>query len=285
MDFPAYLADPCETPSLTSSNVKLLLSSAPAMVRMKTPRLNPEYVDTADEKFRIGTAAHALLVGGGEKIGVIEYPNYKTNKAKRARDRAIADGRTPVLEANFERVKAMVKAAERQFGESDLGEFLDDHHLRSEATILWREAGTLNRCRPDWLMIPDYIAPIVIHYKTLNVSLGRTSLARYAVNMGWDLIAAHYGAGVKMLTGVSPAQGFAVQQQFPPYLTRVVNLDEMFIRPAMARRAMALDIWAKCVATGSWPGYGGRTVTLECPHWHEAESMAQVNRARKGTQP
>ena len=111
MDFPAYLADPCDIPSLQSSTVKALLETAPAAVWERTKRLNPAAEDVHKRTFDLGTAAHAELIGAGETVVVIEHDSYRKTEAKAARDAAYEAGQTPILEADAPRVQAMAEAA------------------------------------------------------------------------------------------------------------------------------------------------------------------------------
>ena len=96
------------------------------------------------------------------------------------------------------------------------------------------------------------------------------SLPRYAATMGWDVTAAHYAAGVEALTGQIPLQFFAVQENKPPHLALVIELDEIFVACGALVRELAIGMWARCLREDDWPGYPRRTVKLECPPWHEA---------------
>lgn len=66
-----YHADPCPTPSLSSSLVKLMEATSPKKAWAAHPRLNPPPPGATDDdpKFDLGTAAHALfLEGADEKV-------------------------------------------------------------------------------------------------------------------------------------------------------------------------------------------------------------------------
>ena len=68
MDFATYLADPATEPSVTSSIAKQLNATAPWRVWLNTPRLNPNARAQHSDNFDLGTAAHALFVGGGDPL-------------------------------------------------------------------------------------------------------------------------------------------------------------------------------------------------------------------------
>lgn len=275
MDFPAYLGDPMPEPSLTSSLVKDLLSTAPRKVWQNTKRLNKDAQDARKTEFDLGTAAHAMFTGSGEPIVVIDAADFRSKAAKEQREQAYALGKTPILKKDMARVDAMATAALEQFGENpDIGKFFNSpmgaETLR-EATIMWSEAGAMHRCRPDFYHLEENV---VIHYKTTGVSISPNELSKYAANMGWYLTAAHYAAGAKMLTGNAPKQYFAVQETTAPHLCIVAELDATFMANAEMRRARAITIWAKCLRENNWPGFPNRTVKLECPEWLERNLIA-----------
>ena len=65
------------------------------------------------------TAAHALLIGGGDRIAVIPFDSYRKNEAKELRDaRHMNGGATPVLEPIMDKLRQMVRAAREQFTQS-----------------------------------------------------------------------------------------------------------------------------------------------------------------------
>jgi len=271
MDFTAYLADPAPEPSLTSSLVRDLLSTAPRKVWEQTKRLNKFAQDKNDSKFDLGSACHTLFTGSGEPIVVIDAKAFNTTVAKQQRDDAYAQGKTPILKDNMPRVDAMANAALDQFSDNeDIGHLLKD--CLRESTIIWREGGTTHRCRPDFY---HHAENVIIHYKTTGVSIAPSELSRYAANAGWYLTAAHYAAGAKAYTGKKPRQFFAVQETDAPHLGLVAELDNTFLEYARMRRERANFIWARCLATNTWPGYPTKTVKLECPEWLERQLIAE----------
>ena len=83
------------------------------------------------------------------------------------------------------------------------------------------------------------------------------------------MTAAHYGAGVKALTGRAPEQYFAIQETAPPYLALVCRLDEAFVANGAMQRDRAMRTWARCVREDRWPGHINRTITVAPPPWYE----------------
>ena len=89
-DFPVdqYRADPCPQPSLTQSIAKVILDHSPLHAWHAHPRLNPRFVQDEEKKFDIGNTAHALLIGRGKSIAVIDADDWRTKAAKEAREAA-----------------------------------------------------------------------------------------------------------------------------------------------------------------------------------------------------
>ena len=272
MDFPTYLADPCDIPSLQSSTVKALLETAPAAVWERTKRLNPNAEDVHKKAFDLGTAAHAQLIGGGEEIVVIHHDSYRTKDAKALREAAYDSGLTPVLEADMARVQGMAEAALAQFDQSpDIGWVFSGKEgpHKSEASVFWREAGVACRARPDLWAWRRMESPLIVHYKTTGMTLNGGMLSRFAAGQGWDVTAAHYGAGVKALTGREPEQYFAVQETAPPYLALVCKPKEAALAIGKMQRDRAMRTWARCLRENHWPGHINRTIEFDIPPWYE----------------
>ena len=270
MSFADYLRDPAPEPSVTAGILRELLTGTPRHVLERTPRLNANAVAETKEAFDLGSAAHAQFVGHGAALDVIPVDNWRTNAAKAARLDSYFRGHTPILEKDFARVSEMADAAQAQFGQhAEIGRLLAGMHR--EDTIIWNEVGVTNRCRPDFL---DPDRAIIVHYKTTATRLSPAALPRYAAGAGWDLTAAHYAAGVKAITGHEPRQFFAVQENTPPYLGVVLELDPIFVACGSMCRELALVIWARCLRENVWPGYPSGTLRLDCPPWHEAMMTA-----------
>ena len=68
-----YHADPCPEPSLSASLIKTLLARSPLHAWHEHPRLNPNVVKEERKEYDRGSAAHALLLEGEDRMAVIEY--------------------------------------------------------------------------------------------------------------------------------------------------------------------------------------------------------------------
>ena len=270
MDFPTYLNDPAPRPSLTSSIARALMDSSPRRVWHETPRLNPAYSEKRKTIFDLGTAAHALFVGHGAPLAMVDAADWRSKAAKEARDAAYEDGKTPILAHNMDSVVDMAEAAVKQAEATPQTRFCGSGGLR-EASVFWKHGDTWSRCRPDFY---DEQNNILVHYKTTSVIMGAHGLPRYAASLGWEVIAAHYGAGINALAGKEPRQLFALQENTPPFDMVVLELDEAFTLTGQMVWARAFEMWRRCLGTGNWPGRMEGILPLSPPAWHEGAAIA-----------
>lgn len=278
MSFKDYLEDPCPVPSMSSSMARRLLESAPARVWHETRRLNPDWEEGEGRTiFDIGTAAHAQLIGEGDPIVVIPYDSYRSNAAQEMRDEAYAMSHTPVLEKNMDRVIGMEEAALLQLNQNDIcREVLESNPVR-EGTVIWNDVGVVCRARPDLMIVTPEIC-VILHYKTTSSILHISNMSRFAANQSWEIIASHYEAALTALYGRPVVQVFAVQETAKPYQMMILQLKEAFIEVGEMRRQRALEILARCLRSGNWPGHDARTIMVELPPWHEKQQIEAKDR-------
>lgn len=276
MPFKEYLNDPCETPSLTSSAAKSLLSTCPAKVWINTPRFNKDLENSTEDRFSIGAAAHALITKDGDPFHVVDAKDWRTNKAKEQKQTALDAGLTPLLKDQHKMVKRMAEIAEQMFGlNDDVALPMSDPASIREGTIIWEQAGVEMRARPDFF---DVARNTIVHYKTTGENISPHGFSRYAYNQSWHIIHAHYAAAGLALTGKEPRQLFAVQETSEPYLCAVYELDAEMIAGGVMMWNRAVDIWARCTKKNEWPGYPIATMTLTAPNWFDTNTAEQKDR-------
>ena len=276
----AYHADPCPLPSLSSSIANVLLAQTPRHAWTQHPRLNPNFERETKAEFDLGEAAHALLVGEGREVAVIEAENYRSNAAKDARDKARAENKTPLLPHQLATVTAMADAARAQLARHEARAFLDPKNL-SERTLIWKEGPTWLRARPDRMRADG---AIIWDYKT-TTNAHPDAFARKIYDMGYDVQAALYARGVARAMGVENAAfQFVVQENEPPFALSVVALTPAALGMADRKVENAIRIWRECVAADSWPGYPARVCHVDPPGyaekaWLEREAREEADPA------
>jgi hypothetical protein len=220
--------------------------------------------------------AHALLLEGLDQAHVVDAPDWRKKEAKEERDIARDAGKIPLLIHQYDSVKDMVIAAERQIASCP---DLNIKDLRrqgdSELSYIWQEGETWFRVRPDWI---SKNRKLILDYKTTGESADPTNFARKMVSLGYDIQYAFYRRGVKAVEDVSPKFVFVVQETSAPYLCSFIGLPPDFQAMAKEKVDYGIHVWEKCMFTGEWPGYPNRICYLDNPAWALAqwESKAQT---------
>lgn len=281
LDIPAeqYHADPCDRPSLSASMAAILCTQSPAHARAAHPRLNPNYTRTEEAKYDTGTAAHALLLQGIDHAQVLDFPDWRTNAAKEARDLARADGRIPMLAAQWDDVQAMVAATRSQLDLIDAQPplFTDG---KPEQTLVWEEDGVTCRARLDWLR-DDQEA--IDDFKTTSRSANPEGWTRSTLyNIGADIQVAMYLRGLQAvtdkITDKNPEFRYCIQETYPPYALSVVSLGPAALELANAKVDYALGVWKRCLEADEWPAYPTRVCFAEPPAWLESQWLEREAR-------
>lgn len=271
-----YHGDPCSVPSLSASLAHILTIDSPLHAYTAHPKLNPNFQREDEDKFSVGTAAHALLLQGDEIAEVLDFPDMRTKDAKAARDEARANGRLPLLAKHWDGVRAMVEAARAQLiaHRADPPLFRDG---KAEQTLVWEEdGGVVCRARLDWLRDDRQT---IDDYKSTGASANPERWVRTLFGIGADVQAAFYLRGLKATSGVGDADfRWAVQETFPPYALSVVAPGPAVLEIGDAKVEYALNVWRECLSSGVWPAYPSRVCFAELPAYEEARWLEREAR-------
>lgn len=255
-------------PSLSSSGArKLLPPSTPA--RFRWEQEHPVFKDEYD----LGSAAHKLVLGDPlAEIVHVEADAWRTNAAKDAKAQAHADGKIPLLTKQLETVTAMATAISLHPVAAQL---FDQNSGKPEQSLFWTDprTGVELRCRYDWLPDPVEGRRLVIpDYKTTDQSADAGAFGRTAANLGYPQQTAWYIDAAKACgLDDDPAFLFVVQEAKPPYLVNVIEMPWLDVEVGRQLNRKAIDIYAECVATNTWPGYGDGIKTAHMPGWYGAQ--------------
>lgn len=136
----------------------------------------------------------------------------------------------------------------------------------AEKSVYWIDAatGVLCRCRPDWWRDDN----VIVDLKTTE-DASPEGFAKSMANYRYDVQAAYYLDGVQAATRKRPkAFVFIAVEKKPPYGVGVYVLDSDSLELGRAQYQHDLRIYAECVRTGEWPGYGDKIQTISLPAWH-----------------
>lgn len=265
-----YHADPCPEPSLSGSIGIPLLNRSPRHAWWRHSRLNPDYQPTHSERFDLGSVAHAMVLGAGAGIEVIDADNYTTKAAREARDAARAAGKIPVLAESYDTAKQM-HAAACQFW-IDAGLPSDG---RAEQTMIWREGKAWCRGMVDNL---SGDLRTVIDYKTTGVSGKPEDAERSLFDLNYHFKAAFYERGLNVLDPDNAGRRrflFLFQEIEPPFECSLLAMSEGAMTIGRKQATYAIRLWQRCMETGDWPGYGSGAHQAVAPPWIEQRWMAR----------
>ncbi len=263
-----YLADPCPKPSLSSHIAQILLDQSPGHAWLAHPRLNPDFGkdEQPDPRLDFGRAAHRLMLEGAAGFEIIDAPNWRSEAARDERLAAMREGKIALLEPEWQRLAAMMRAGRaqlRQHPEAKIA-FKDGE---GELTIIWKEGGIWCRIRPDWL---HRRRRFIFDYKTTDGSAHPSVWGqRQLYEIGGDLQHSLYSLGAMRVLEPRGFQfRFIVQETRPPYALSVVALSRTAQDLARQRVSEAIRLWAACQRRDKWPGYPRRTAYVEPPPWY-----------------
>lgn len=265
-----YHADPCPEPSLSASFACELITTTPAHARLKHPRLNKTYVDEKATHFDIGEVAHAAFLEGRDIVEVLEFPDFKTNAAREARDKARGNGRVPLLRKHWHDVDLMLQATRKQLDAHEDGQFMFTQGI-AEPVLVWCEEGVWCRARLDWLRLDQWQRGFAIDdLKTSSTSADPETLSERKVwDLGWDVKASFYRRGLYQLTGCGAEFRFAVQEMYAPFALSVIAPSPGAEMLGDMKVHLAMERWERGLRANHWPGYPRRTAYFEVPAWLE----------------
>lgn len=260
-----YHADPCDAPSLSNSLAKIILMQSPAHAWQAHPKLNPAAEKEEKTAFDLGSAAHALLLEGDDRMTVINADSYRTKLAQELRDAAREAGKFPILEKDYDAVYEMANVAHDAIRRCDDLGGLTLKHGNAEQTIIWTDGGIYCRARPDWL---SEDRKVMLDYKSTATSANPEEWQRTMLN-GWgDLQPAFYLEGNTATGGAEDAVFiWLVQEVTAPFACSFIGVAPELLELGRAKAAKAKAIWRECIQSGNWPGYPSRIHWLTPPAW------------------
>jgi hypothetical protein len=272
MDSAAYFADPCDEPSLSQSIAKVLVASSPWHAATEHPRLPPHALDQDDrEKYdkakAIGNAAHAIMIGRGKTLEIVEANDFKGGKAKKIRDAAYAAGRTPVLEKHFEIATDIASSGMLQLRSHAFSDAFQNGS--GEVALIWQDDGIWCRALVDWLHAD---LRKVDDYKTSGMSMAPHVIGLRAEAAGWHVQAAFIERGLDILDAGGAGRRefrFIAQEQFRPYALNAMPIEEHWLTMGRKKVQAAMTLWRGCLKANRWPGYPRQASRPEFPTYKE----------------
>lgn len=267
-----YHSDCCDAPSMSSSNLREIVNDSPADY-WDHSYLNPaaEPDDTENKALILGRAVHHLILGEKNfaasfviqpekythpKEGVKPWSNNATVcKEWHAAQRAAY--KTVITSADVETIKGMAKSLARdEMVRAGLLNGLVEHSL------FWRDKPT-----GIWLKIrPDTIPTLPVNsgghsadvsdLKTI-VGVDYHDCSKSLEERGYFMQAALIRQGLKAVLNIDVATFSMVYvAKKRPFSTRPMLLDDDDMALGDIANRVGLDVAARCLKEGEWPGPG-----------------------------
>lgn len=268
----AYHADPCVKPSLSSSLAAEIVTRSPAHARLSHPRLCDGNTATKESpSLSFGSVVHELLLGKGGGFSLWEGDSWRGNDAATFRELSISNGMTPIKRADFDRANALAESVRRQCASMGIGYVFEEG--KSEQVAVWKSGDHYMRAMFDrWLPERNEIWDI----KTTSSIAHPENLSREIVKWHYDIRSEFYLMGAEKLTGIPSIRGglgflFLFVEVEPPFCVVPCYLDQTFKTRGRKLAQEAIDLWARSMETGHWPGYVNGAVEIAAPGWVEFE--------------
>lgn len=240
-------------PGLSSTGIKRMLDS-PAVYdwhRRRPPETKTE--------FDLGHAVHNRVLGIGTEEVIVEG-HWNTKAAKAAVAEARERGATPLKPEQAEHADQLAAA---------VMDYPDAKVLLTggepEVTVVWDDPATGVRCKGRL----DYYheaANVAVDLKTSRDAQPRR-FAKHAADYGYAEQREHYSDGVQVLTGTRPRFFHVLVQTDGPPLVSVCDLTE-FATTAQENVRTAIQMYADCQASGTWPGIPPGIHRVSPPRWY-----------------
>ena len=270
MDEDWYHLDPVEGGSLSVTSSKLLLPpSCPAIFKYRREHPKPP-----SDPMKIGTVVHGLVLGTGQPVAVLDFENFTTNKAKAARDEAIAAGKVPLTVAKYAECEAIAQAVRDHelagglFAEGD-----------AEQSVFWRdeEFDIWLRMRMDWSTWFD--VPTIVDFKT-TADVSPEGFAKSCADFSYYRQDPHYREGWASVLGCDPDEIdflFVAVQTEPPHLVMTYRLLPEHVDLGREMNKIAREIYRDCTKADVWPAWSESIEDLPLPGWAVRDIERGIN--------
>jgi hypothetical protein len=259
----AYHADPCPTPSLSSSVARTIIKRSLAHAFAEHPRLGASAGKESTDSMDTGSVVHALLAGTGrDEIELGNFDTFRSKAAKEWEAKARAMGKVPVLEKDLVDAEKIAEALRTKaaVGLTD-NPFTGGH---AEATAIWKRGDAYFRARYDRLFTPSDGPWTCWDWKvTGDVSV--SEVKRKFRRFGYHLQAAHYLAGMDALCPKHAGRHsfvFAFVEDSPPYSVRRYCLKPDTLGVAAIDIRNAHLAWEEALKSNVWPDASRNETTL-----------------------
>lgn len=223
-----------------------------------------------------GTVVHGILLGTGQPVEVLEWPNYNKKDAQAARDDAIAAGKVPMLRHKYAECEAIAQAV---LDDDECAGLLAEGDRELSGFWIDEESGIWCRLRTDNYTIFGP-TPTVVDVKTTADS-SPSQFAKSVAEYRYDMQHVWYCQGVAAILGCHWRDVDFVFVTVPtsePFLPMAYRLtDERDLANAEADCARAREIWRDCRDANIWPKWARDIHPLQLPPYARKRIEDNIN--------
>lgn len=250
-----YLGQSADTWSFSSSDAQVVAGLeplTPAHLRAKwaEPRRRARNAD-------FGTAIHCMVLEPlrtSSQVVVIDAANYKKDKPAAEADAVLAEGRTPLLIADYERAKVV---ADKVLHHPRIGKWLSAGLAEHSFFAKDEKCGIYLKARPDFFTRDR----ILLDLKSVGCASNKFIKNRIT-DGGWFMQAPWYCDVVERVQHEPPEDYFWICiEQDEPHAIRIIRPPAGTLAIGASENAKALTVFAECARTNKWPEYADEIET------------------------
>lgn len=255
--------------ALSSTEARLILD-APAKYRWAKD--HPPLVKPS-KKFDVGTAVHSKVLGTGYDVVVIPAELLASNGAisTTAAKAFVVDvraaGKIPLKQEDFEPIDMQAEAVLAHVAAKQLfGQPAD-----AEVSVFSTDAETGVDVRARFDFLPSAFTLGALSRVSVDLKTARDAsphgFTRSIADYGYDVQRAWYLDALHTATGEDAEMVFVAVEKEPPYLVGVYQLPTVWAEMGNTKARHARRLYAECMASGVWTGYGNDVQLLSPPTW------------------
>lgn len=261
-------------PALGSSGLKLLAQSpAHYFAAYLDPNCKARKETLA---MKIGRAWHSAVYEPAEfdnrYVAMPDGIDRRTKEGKALWAEIVATGKTPLPSGDMDRILAMGRAANAH----PAARVLFAQKAMYEASIFFIDpaTGVLCKIRPDFMVPPCDLFPngLIVDGKSCE-DASPEGFSRNAWNWEMHYQAALYSDGFQQhfKTRGRPEFLWLAQEKEPPYACAIYSATADIVNFGRRKMRPLIELYARCSASGIWPGYSTAVTELALPAWAEKQ--------------
>jgi hypothetical protein len=239
------------TPSLSVSIAQALVLESAAHAYLRHPRLGGQPVVPSTIMDR-GTLIHALLLGKGRELAIVECEDWKKPANRKLRDEHRAAGRLAVTRSLYDDSIEAAKALEAKLRKRGFV-----FNGSSEVTLVWDETaddGSKVRCRAR----TDHIVGERIYDLKIGDANPKRIKRGHLTSMGYDIQGAAYPRALEyalpQLVGRASFTLLFCEPE-PPYCVTPVRFGGSLRELGTRKWLRGVNVWEQCLRLNEWPDY------------------------------